>query len=397
MAEINKHYMDVKTIKKGGLLPDTYFVSKFAFSPYKACQHACKYCDGRSEKYYVDGDFEKDIVIRENIVEVLDDSLKKFRERGIVSISSGISDPYQPVEAEEHLMSECAKVMAHHKYPGLLFTKSSLVMRDIDLWEEVQKSAGFTLVMSIVYPNDELRKIFEPGASPVNSRLKTLKAFKDRGMNVGVLGMPLLPFLTDDPNQMEEMARQYADIGVDFVMPGAMTLRPGINKTTYFKVIEEYFPHLLAKYEDLYSENRQSGAPKKYYSKLVHAEYSRILENHGIPAIMPHKVYKGRMPIYDEVYILLSHMISLYDRRGVTVDNLVIARKSYSKWLEQEKAYFNRKRSLNIESLEYKLINMINNKDLENIIENEKLVEFLFSVVIEGRVFNYITLKLESS
>lgn len=392
---INKHYVEVKSIKKNTGLPDTYFVSKFGFSPYKACQHSCKYCDGRSEKYYVEGDFEKDITIRKNIPEVLDASLRKFRERGIIGISSGVSDPYQPVEAKEKLMIDCAKIIANHRYPAMLFTKSNMVLRDIDLWEEVHRKAGFTLMMSIVYPEDDIRKKFEPYASSVEARLRTLKAFKDRGMSVGVLAMPILPFITDHPNQLTRMVEQYQEAGVDCVMPGSMTLRPGINKKTYFDVIEAHYPHLLKQYEALYSENRQSGSPKNYYSKKIHTTYARIITEHGIPDYIPHKLYKNRMPIYDELYILMSHMIKLYDRKKVNVDALVLARKRYAKWLSDEKNFYNRRRNLSFDELESKVINMLDNGTIMDHFQNEKLMNFFKQVVLEGKVFNYITLKLE--
>lgn len=391
---INKHYIQVKQIKKNTGLPDTYFVSKFGFSPYKACQHSCKYCDGRSEKYYVEGDFEKDIIIRENIPKILDDSLSKFRERGIVGISSGVSDPYQPVEASEKLMIECGEIIAKHKYPAMLFTKSSMVERDIDLWEEVHKAAGFTLMMSIVYPDDRLRKIFEPYASSVEARLETLKKFKARGMNVGVLAMPILPFLTDSPEQLHQMADQYKAIGVDVVMPGGMTLRPGVNKDVYFQVIKEHFPHLLKQYEYLYSENRPSGSPKKHYVQKLHSDYGRIIESKGIPTQMPHDFYKHRMPVYDEVFILMSHMIGLYDHRGIDVDRLVIAKRNYSKWLTEQKAYYNRRRNLSFLELESKVINMIDNGSIMDLFQNEKLADFFKKVVIDDMVFDYTTLKL---
>lgn len=392
---IHKNYVEVKSIKKNTGLPDTYFVSKFGFSPYKACQHACKYCDGRAEKYYVEGDFEKDITIRKNIVSVLDKSLGKFREKGIVGISSGVSDPYQPVEIKENLMSECAKVIAKHKYPAMLFTKSNMVMRDIDLWQEVHEKAGFTLMMSIVYPDDNLRKIFEPYASSVQARLKTLKAFKDRGMSVGVLAMPVLPYLTDGPDQMQQMVNNYLDIGVDVVMPGGMTLRPGVNKATYFDIIEEHFPLLINKYRALYSENRQSGAPKNAYSERVHMTFGQIIQRAGLPYHIPHHLYKNRMPIYDEVYILMTHMIKLYDTRGVNVDSLVLARKRYGQWLAGEKTFYNRRRNLSFDELDSKVINMIDNGTMMDYFQNEKLLKFFRSVVIDQKVFNYTTLKLE--
>lgn len=393
---INKHYEDVKTIKKNTKLPDTFFINKFGFSPYKACEHSCKYCDGRSEKYYVKGDFENDIVIRQNIPDVLDQSLSKFRERGIIGISSGVSDPYQPVEYSEKLMTKCANIIRKHKYPAMLFTKSSLVSRDIDIWEEVHHNAGFTLMMSIVFPNDKLRKIFEPKASTIESRLKTLKLFKSRGISVGVLAMPLLPYLSDDDESIYKMISQYKEIGVDVVIPSTMTLRPGINKNTYFNVIKEHFPNLMNSYEDLYSENKQSGSPKKYYSNKIHLKYGGALLENKIPDIIPHKLYKNRMPIYDEVYILINHMCELYNRRGINVDKLILSKKSYANWLLAEKTFLNRRRNINFESLEYKLMNLLDIRNMDGIIDNDKLVEFLREVIINKKVFNYINLKLES-
>lgn len=390
------HYKNVKQIKKNTGLPDTYFISKFGFSPYQACGHSCKYCDGRSEKYYVEGDFEKDIVVRQNIAQVLDESLGKFREKGIVGISSGVSDPYQPVESKEKIMIKCAEKLIKHKYPAMLFTKSNMILRDIDLWEELHHKAGFTLMMSIVYPDDQHRKIIEPYASSVEQRLRTLKAFKDRGISVGVLSMPIPPYITDSEEDLRVMAKQYQAIGVDVVMPGSMTLRPGINKNSFLDVIEKNYPHLLNKYKALYSENKQSGSPKKYYADKIHGMYHRIIVDQGIPVQIPHHLYKNRMPIYDEIYILMTHMLALYDYRGVTTDNLALARKAYGRWLLERKQYFNRRRNLGFNELESIVINMLLNGEMTQLFNNKKLGEFFKEVIINQKIFNYTTLKLEA-
>lgn len=396
MSDVFKHYVDVKSIKKNTGLPDTYFVSKFGFSPYKACQHGCKYCDGRSEKYYVEGNFEKDIVIRQNIPAVLDDALGKFREKGIIGISSGVSDPYQPVESKEKLMPKCAEIIHRHGYPAMLFTKSNMVMRDIDLWEAVHQKAGFTLMMSLVYPDDRLRKIFEPYASSVEARLKTLAAFKQRGMSVGVLAMPVLPYLTDDDESLARMYERFSKIGVDVVMPGGMTLRPGINKKTYFEIIESHFPHLLHQYEALYNENRQSGAPRKLYMDKLHQRFDHFQYNSGLPDMIPHKLYKHRMPVYDELFILMTHMIQLYDRRGVNVDSLVLAKRQYGNWLDQQKRYYNRRRNLSFSDLENLIFYMLDNGEMIQLIKNDKLLIFFKQILLENKVLNYHTLKLEN-
>ncbi len=66
-----------------------------------ACGHGCAYCDGRAERYWVEGDFQRDIVARENIAELLRAELPRLRERAPIAVGSGISDAYQPVE--EHV------------------------------------------------------------------------------------------------------------------------------------------------------------------------------------------------------------------------------------------------------------------------------------------------------
>lgn len=392
---IHKHYVDVKNIRNNTGLVDTYFVSKYHFSPYQACQHSCKYCDGRSEKYYVQGDFETDIVIRKNIADVLDTSLSKFREKGIIGISSGVSDPYQPVEIKEQLMSKCAAVISKHQYPAMLFTKSNMIMRDIDLWEEVHKNAGFTLMMSNVYPDDTHRKHFEPYASSVDARLKTLKAFKERGMSVGVLMMPILPYISDDQNAVVEMVKKYEEVGVDVVMPGGLTLRPGINKKTYFEVIQAHYPHLLQKYQYLYGENRQSGAPRNNYMKQKHLMYQKIIRGHNIPYEIPHHMYKHRLPIYDEIYVLMSHMLKIYSELNVNVDALALARKYYTEWLMHEKKYYARRRNLSYNEIESKVLYMLDSGEMMDYFKNEKLLSFFKQVILEDKVFDYLTRKLK--
>ena len=73
-------------------LSGSFVVGKYSFSPYMACQHGCVYCDGRAERYYVEGDFERDIVVRENLPDLLAREIPRLREKGFVSMGSGISD-----------------------------------------------------------------------------------------------------------------------------------------------------------------------------------------------------------------------------------------------------------------------------------------------------------------
>lgn len=390
----NRYYKTIKTALRKAVLPDTYFTSRYSFSPYMACMHGCKYCDGRAEKYYVEGDFETDIVIRKNLPHCLEQELPKLRERGFVSIGSGISDPYQPLEAEEGLMLAASRLLHSHHPHAMVMTKNALVQRDLPTWQALHERGGFLLMMSLVYPTDQLRQIFEPGASSVDERLHTLVRFKQAGMHVGVLAMPFLPFLCDDEPTIRALFGKLKEIGVDFVLPGCLTLRPGRQKELYFSVIAQHFPALLPKYEQLYRENRQSGSPLRSYSHGVFQMAERILDEMGIPHAIPHHVYAGNFELYDEIYILLAHMQQLYSQRGIDITPLRGAFKHYASWLKEQKTWFNRRRSLAPDAISQPLRQMIEDAGFDKILHNPKLAAFIKTVVTRQALLDYTTLKL---
>ena len=146
----NRIYRDVKKVlRKNSLLVDTYFLQKYSFSPYMACEHGCRYCDGRAEKYYVEGDFEKDIIIRRNLPEVLEQELEKVREPGFIFVGSGISDAYQPVEADECIMQEALEIILRTGFPVAVMTKSEIIRRDLNLLKRINEKAGAVVMFSV--------------------------------------------------------------------------------------------------------------------------------------------------------------------------------------------------------------------------------------------------------
>ena len=359
-----------------------------------ACGHGCVYCDGRAERYYVAGDFERDIVVRHNLPDLLRNEISKLREPGIISIGSGVSDAYQPVEQDEGLTRRCAEVLADAGYPVTLMTKSSLIERDAELWGEVNRKGLFLMTMSLTFANDELRAVFEPRASSVESRLATLAAFKDAGCAVGVLAMPFLPYLSDNEENLRQLFGRLADIGVDFVMPGSLTLRPGKQRDFYMDVIRRKHPDLIPRYKELYREDRQSGAPINSYGQAVYDRAQRLLLEYGLPSQVPHRVYAGHLMVYDEIHVLMQHMTELYSNRGIDTRPLRRSAKGYRDWLVEKKQTYNRRRSLQYEDLAEEVREAFRSGHMASVLNNPKLAEFLGSVVLKRRVFDYVELKL---
>ncbi|HVO39878.1 MAG TPA: radical SAM protein [Spirochaetia bacterium] len=382
-----------KALRKS-LLIDSFLCCRFSFSPYMACGHGCAYCDGRAEKYWVEGDFERDIVVRRNLPGLLTKELPKLRECATVAIGSGISDAYQPVEKEEGLMRECAAILADSALPVSLLTKSSLVCRDIDLWERA--GAPFILNMTIATLDETVRARFEPRASRIQERLETLREFRRRGMTVGVMAMPLLPFLSDGEEEIRTLVRALKDAGASFVMPAGLTLRPGRQKDFFMKALGEHYPGLVGRYREIYAEERPSGVCTRAYRDGLSARIEAATRDAGVPFLLPHALYRNRVPLYDELHLLLRHMMELYTARHVPTAGLAGAARRYEAWLSERKRIFNRKRSLRQENLEEETRALFESGSASDVLGNAKLASFLGAVALERKVFDYLTLSLSA-
>lgn len=394
MPEVVRHYCDVKKVLARCDLAQTFIPSKARFSPYRACEHACKYCDGRAERYYVQGDFEHDVVVRRNLPDLLGGELDKLREPTIISIGSGVSDPYQPSESDERLMARCARILADRRVPATVLTKSALPMRDIDTWSALNATSQFFLVVSLTTLDDGIRQRFEPHASPVGERLAMLRAFKGRGCRVGVLAMPLLPHITDTEANLRPLWKELGAIGVDFVMPGGLTLRPGVQKDTFMTTLQESAPDLVAAYRHIYREERPSGAPAMDYHRAIMHRLADAARESGIPTEVPHITYRNFLPVYDEIHVLMSHMASLYRARGIIPRRLESARDRYVHWYMGHRKVFNRHRNQEWTSLEELIRCACKEGKMVDILGNEKLASFISDVVLERRVFDYVEMRL---
>jgi DNA repair photolyase len=388
------HPRDVRAALRKAPLIEGFLCCRFSFSPFMACGHGCRYCDGRAERYWVEGDFEKDIVVRRNLPQLLRAELPRLRERAPVGIGSGITDAYQPLEGAQGLMRECAAVLADCPLPVTVLTKSSLVARDIDLWEKVNLRSSFILNMSIATLDETVRRRFEPGASGIEARLSTLRAFRDKGIAVGVMAMPLLPFISDGEQDIRDLVGTLRDAGAAFVMTGGLTLRPGRQKDFFMAHLAAAYPGLVDSYREIYAEERPSGACTRAYSERLGERAAAALKAAGVPFLLPHALYRTRVPLYDELHLLLQHMIELYAARGVPVGGLKTAARRYSSWLLEKKRIFNRKRSMRQEELEEETRMLFAAGGAAALLGNEKLAAFLRSVAVERKVFDYLSLSL---
>lgn len=369
------------------------FSGRYRFSPYMACGHRCIYCDGRHEKYHVDGDFDRDIVARINAPDLLEKELGKLREPGPVCISSGISDPYQPAEAELCLTRRCAEVLADHDFPVVIHTKSALALRDLDLWKKVSERSAVTLMVSLTTALEEIRQLLEPGASSVEQRLKTISEFRAAGMNAGVLAMPFIPFLTDSPEQMQKLLEKLNAAGAQFAVPGLLTLKPGRQKEHFLCEAGRLPGNLSAELAALYSGEERWGNPPRGFQKAFEEMAGEIWARQGMPDMIPHGVYRNQFTLYDHFTILLGDMIHLYRRAGTDTRRLENASRRFGEWVDGKRRHCALRRKLHYSVIDEVLREMTASGELAALLQNRKLAAFLERVAL-GSVFSYRTMTL---
>jgi DNA repair photolyase len=377
-------------------LPDNFTRSLYKLAPYRGCAHGCRYCDGRAERYYVDGDFERDIEIRPALPERLAAELPGLRERGMIAFGSGVTDPYQPMEDKEKITSRCAATLAEHEQPlpALVMTKSKLALRDLPLWRRINERAGFVLLVSLTSLDEDLRESMEPGASSFRDRLETIAAFKAAGCAVGVLAMPFLPGLSDDESSIRRLYEACVEAKVDFVMPGGLTLRPGRQKDFYLSALEGCRPDLMPKTLQMYREERASGSPTSNDSRSLFERIAKVRTDYRMPYLLPHTVFASILPAHDSLRVLFCDMLELYKERKVDTRSLRLSASAYDAWLIGVRRSHRRRRSRPVTWIEDRFFEAAHDGELDKVLENERLAGFVHEVLDRGARLNYITLKL---
>ncbi|MCD1653803.1 hypothetical protein K7J14_03700 [Treponema zuelzerae] len=171
-SAVSIHPIEAKTGLARARLPEAFLVSLYrALAPYRGCAHGCIYCDGRAEKYYVEGDFARDISVRENLPEIIARDVSAgvgAREFGAICIGSGVTDVYQGVEAELGLTRKTLEILSETGLPLVILTKSDLIQRDFDVISRFPK-AVVIFTATTINAADAAR--LEPGASPPRTGL----------------------------------------------------------------------------------------------------------------------------------------------------------------------------------------------------------------------------------
>ncbi len=255
---------------------------RWTINPYRGCTHGCHYCFARAYHAYLDlgvgDDFVERIVVKTNVVEVLRRELAAPKWTGEPVAMGTATDPYEPGEARYRLTQGVLGSLHAFETPVSMLTKSTLVARDLELFRRLDDTVGASVAMSISTLDDELRRLVEPGTPPARSRLEVLRRFADASVPTSVLVAPILPFLTDDEDQLESLLRACSDAGVRSVAGIVLHIRPGIREH-FWPWLREALPDLYPPYQRLYGA--RSHAQREFRLQIAE-RFTRVRDRVGL-------------------------------------------------------------------------------------------------------------------
>jgi DNA repair photolyase len=300
---------------------DSWFISKAGMNLYRGCTHACAYCDGRTERYYVAGEFGQDVAVKTNAIELLKRELDPVGKRvalssGYIMLGGGVGDAYQPAEKTYELSRKALKIIAEFGYPVHVLTKSCLVERDVDIIKQIASQKRAIVSFSFSTVDDAVSAVFEPGTSPPSERLAAITRLRSQGIDCGVYLMPVIPFVTDSPQSMDQAVRAAKTAGARFVVCAGMALKPGRQQEHFLSVLRRHAPDAEHQYGIIYSGSDPWGGAKPAYHASLAELFDRIARTHAIPQRVPPSLYRDILNDNDLVVVTLDHIDYYLKLRG---------------------------------------------------------------------------------
>ena len=234
--------------------------AKNGMNLYRGCTHGCIYCDSRSECYHINHLFE-DIEVKENAIELLEDSLRRKRNKCMIATGS-MTDPYMPLEEKIKMTQKAIETVYRCGFGFTVITKSSLVLRDLELLQAINSKAKCVVQMTLTTYNDSLCKILEPNVAVTSERFVVLKTLRDAGIPTVVWLTPILPFINDTAENIEGILQYCIEAKVFGIICFGMglTLRDG-NREYFYKNLDKSFPGLKEIYTKRYGNGYSVMSP----------------------------------------------------------------------------------------------------------------------------------------
>lgn len=250
--------------------------AKNGMNLYRGCLHGCIYCDSRSRCYHIDHDFE-DIEVKENAIELLEDSLKRKRKKCMIGTGS-MTDPYIPLEMELEHVRKALNLIYDYGFGFTVITKSDRIMRDIDLLRKINEKTKCVVQITLTTFDEDLCRKIEPNVSTTKERFNVLMKLRDAGIPTVVWLSPILPFINDTKENISGILDLCIEAKVYGIICFGMglTLRDG-NREYFYRQLDRLFPGMKTQYMQSYGNQYVLNSPN--HTELMRFFHSKCRQN----------------------------------------------------------------------------------------------------------------------
>ena len=254
----------------------------WSLNPYTGCAHRCTFCYVRSFERRADrpsdARYGTSIRVKTNIAEVLRAELARPSWQGESIAIGAATDPYQPLEGRFRLTRACLEVLSAASNPFGLITRGPMVVRDLDVLSEAACRAEVSVTFSVPTLDQEVWRLTEPGTAPPEQRLRALEQLVAAGIHTSVGMAPILPGISDRPEQLAAVVRAAREAGASGIWANLLYLQPG-TREHFLESLARDWPELLPEYERLYESRAYLPSAE---TEPVRGAVRELAREHGV-------------------------------------------------------------------------------------------------------------------
>jgi len=273
-------YLEVEC--KSALNPVKNMGFAWSLNPYTGCEHRCAFCYVRAFELRADRPsddrYGRTIRVKVNVAGVLRSELSRRSWRRETIVIGAATDPYQPAEGRYRLTRQCLQVLREFANPTAMITRGPMIVRDLDVLSELATRAELHITFSIPTVDDEIWRKTEPGTAHPRQRLRAIEKLAAAGIDVGVGMAPILPGLSDRPEQLERVVKAARAAGATGLWAGMLHLKDG-TREHFMSVLAKHWPDLVPRYEQAYRD--RAYLPSSFGEKTMQ-EVARLRAHHRV-------------------------------------------------------------------------------------------------------------------
>ena len=273
-------YLEIEC--KSALNPVRNMGFAWSLNPYTGCEHRCAFCYVRAFELRADRPsddrYGRTVRVKKNIAAVLRGELSRRSWQRETVVIGAATDPYQPAEGRYRLTRQCLEAMRDFANPTSMITRGPMIVRDVDVLTALARRADLHITFSIPTVDDDVWRKTEPGTAHPRQRLRALEKLVAAGIDVGVGMAPILPGLSDRPEQLEAVIKAARAAGATGLWAGMLHLKDG-TREHFMTVLARHWPELVPRYEQAYRD--RAYLPPSFGEKTMR-EVARLRSHVGV-------------------------------------------------------------------------------------------------------------------